>query len=350
MPSLLSSIDEIDAAWLQSVFSAAGKDIPVIRKLRIEALGDGKTGTTVKAVLEYEGNGSVDPATAPSSVVCKFHPADPNQFEIVKSTGIFLAEANAQKLLAEHSEAAVPECYFVAVADDAGEFNLVCEDLSGFCVPGDQIAGCSIDDARTAMAELAKFHRQFWNEPRLESVEWAAQRPEFLDNALEMILDRIKRLLSADQYEVVIQAVPRIHDWLELQPINKTLIHNDCKIDNILFDHRNAKEPKAYLIDFAMVSVGDAASDIAYFLTSSLSPENRLACELDLLKLHSGEIAKKDPSHTFENAVQAYRDNIVSSLFLTLFFAVHVTDTPEARLLLKTLLERNCAAVEHWTP
>lgn len=102
LPELLSSIDEISAEWLQAVFSEAGKDLPAISRVRSDLIGAGNTGITVKTEIEYE-----DPdADAPGSVVCKFHPHDPMKIELIKQHGVFLVEEGAQKLLAEHSEAA----------------------------------------------------------------------------------------------------------------------------------------------------------------------------------------------------------------------------------------------------
>ena len=344
VPELLSSIDQIDAAWLESVFAEAGINAPAICNVRVAPLGAGNTGDTVKAAIEYEAPDTA----APASVVCKFHPADQTQIEAIKSAGVFLTETNVQRLLAEHCEVAIPECYFVAVADDGSQFNMVCEDLSERCELGDQIAGCSIVEAKAAIVELAQLHRQFWNEPRMNDLDWIRPRMPFPENALELLDDRLRQLLTEEQRDIVRWATPRIHDWLALEPDNQTLIHVDCRVDNLLFDHSNANSPQAYLIDFALVSVGDAVADVAYLLTSSLSPKDRLAYETDLLAMHTREIALKDPAYTMDQAMASYRENIVSSLYLTMMAAMRMPDSPHARMLLTRLFERNCAAVQHW--
>ena len=352
MPGLLSCIDQINAEWLQAVLNEAGKDVPTISHVRSEPIGAGNTGITVKTVIEYE----VPDADAPGSVVCKFHPEDPVKAELVKHHGVFFVEEGTQRLLADHSDAAIPECYFVAVSDDGGQFNLVCEDLSAHCKLGDQIAGCSTEEARAAIIELARLHRQFWNEPRLNELEWIRPRMPFPPNAFGLLDEWLKTLLTEEQHNIVRIATPRIHDWLALTPDNQTLIHTDCRVDNMLFDHGHssgnaagaAKSPQAYLIDFALVSMGDAVADVAYLLTSSLSPEDRLASELELLEVHTREIARKDPAWTIEKATQSYRDNIVSSLYLTMMAAMRMPNVVHTRMMLARLFERNCAAVQHW--
>ena len=344
VPELLSSIDQIEARWLESVFAEAEINAPAISNVQVRPLGAGNTGTTVKVSLEYEPSDTA----APASVVCKFHPVDQAKIEAIKSAGVFLTETNVQKLLAERCEAAIPECYFVAVADDGSQFNMVCEDLSEKCELGDQINGCSIVEANAAILELARLHRQFWNEPRLNDLEWIRPRMPFPDNALELLDDRLGNLLTEEQHDVVKLAAPLIPDWLTLEPDNQTLIHVDCRADNLLFDHGDSMSPQAYLIDFALVSIGDAVADVAYFLTSSLSPEDRLACETDLLEMHTREIALKDPAYTIEKAMASYRENIVSSLYLTMIAAMGMPDAPQIRTLLTRLFERNCAALQHW--
>ena len=347
MPELLASIDQIDAPWLDSVFAEAGVDVPTINNISVAPIGAGNTGITVKVSLDYKVLSPAPDTAAPKSVVCKFHPTD-QRIEAIKRAGAFLTEFNAQKLLAENSEAAIPRCYFVAVADDGGQFNMVCEDLSEQCEAGDQIKGCSRNEARAAILELAKLHRQFWKEPGLNDLHWIRPRIPLPENALALLDDRLRKLLTGEQHDIVKQATPRIHDWLGLKPDDETLIHVDCRVDNVLFDHGDAKSPQAYLIDFALVSIGDAVADVAYFLTSSLSPDDRLACEMDMLELHTREIAQKDPAYTFERAMASYRENIVSSLYLTMIAAIGMPDAPQDRMLLTRLFERNCAAVQHW--
>lgn len=345
MPQMISSAKQINAAWLEKIFKEAGKDLPAISSVSVAPIGNGNSGDTVKATIEYAEEA---PASAPLSVICKFPSTIPETFESAKMHGIFITEANALKLVADGSGISVPELYFVDVAEDGGEFNLVCEDLSAFCELGDQIGGCSVKEAEASIIELAKLHRQFWNAPQLSELTWIKPPMPMPPNVLELVNDRLRDLLSEEHHNIVKQGVPLLFEWLKHEPTNTTLIHSDCRVDNILFDNRNASAPKAYLIDFALANIGDATADVAYLLTSSVSPEDRLACEMDLLKIHTQEIAKKDPTYTPDMAVEAYRKNIVSSLYLTVLSALGMPETPHTCLLLKTLFERNCAAVKHW--
>ena len=50
-------------------------------------------------------------------------------------------------------------------------FTLVLEDLAP-AESGDQIAGCSLDQARAAAVNVAGLHAPTWNDPSLRELDW----------------------------------------------------------------------------------------------------------------------------------------------------------------------------------
>lgn len=349
IPVILSSIDSINADWLQTVFHSAGHDTPPILDVRVEPFGHGTSSETVKIHINYAEYDKAVFSAVPRSVVCKFHAKDEHTFEATKSNGIFVTEANMLKLLAAEPEVCMPSCYFVAVADDGGDFNLVMQDLTENCIPGDQISGCSVKEAEATVRALAGLHRRYWNEPLLDKLTWVKPRIPFPSNASALLHERLNRLLDAEQHDCVNDSIPKILDWLGASPKNQTLIHGDCRVDNVLFDVSDKALPRAYLIDFALGGIGDASSDLAYFLTSSLAPEDLSLCEMGLIALHTQYIAEKDNTYTLDQAIESYRKNIFSSLHMTLLSAMHIPDTSHNSQMIAEILGRNCAAIERWT-
>ena len=65
----------------------------------------------------------------------------------------------------------IPRVYFAA-SDETGLSNLVLEDLSTSAVPGDQIAGCSIEEGAAVVRELAVLHRTYWRSSELDGLDW----------------------------------------------------------------------------------------------------------------------------------------------------------------------------------
>ena len=52
----------------------------------------------------------------------------------------------------------------------------------------------------------------------------------------------------------------------------KTLVHGDAKLENVCFDQASAVNADVALVDFQYVGGGVGVKDVAYFLSSCLSP------------------------------------------------------------------------------
>jgi hypothetical protein len=107
-------------------------------------------------------------------------------------------------------------------------------------------------------------------------------------------------------------------------------------------------ETRACLIDWQTVRSGDPQYDVAYFLSGSLSPQDRRACERDLIAEHVRAIFEIDGDYTFEAALESYRFNIVSGLWLTLVASAFIEHSEHNARLLETLVARNTAAIRDW--
>jgi hypothetical protein len=119
-------------------------------------------------------------------------------------------------------------------------------------------------------------------------------------------------------------------------------------VDNILFERGADGGIRACLIDWQTVRSGDPQYDVAYFPSGSLGPEDRRACERDLIADHARMIAEIDPGYTFEAALQSYRFNIVSGLWLTGVASAFIQRTGHNARLLETLVARNVTAIRDW--
>jgi hypothetical protein len=185
-----------------------------------------------------------------------------------------------------------PRLYYSAADDAQQRVVLLLEDLSGGR-QGDELDGCSVDDARLLIDQLAPFHAQWWGDrapasgfpvsgqdPRARQERYAGQVDRFLErycdrlpNALVDVLDRLR-----SQLVVVADA---------LHTREKTLIHADLHLDNVLFEARGDGR-SVMVLDWQTVSVGPPAIDVALFLFGSLSVEDRRTAERELLERYLG--------------------------------------------------------------
>jgi hypothetical protein len=350
-PALLSSVEQIDTHWIQRVLRHAGLDVPRVGLVRTTPIGQGNVSSTVKVRVDY----NADAGDAPRSLIAKFHSQIPEANALVARYGIYAREAAVYTLFGAEPPLQIPRVYLAKVAPDGMSINLVLEDLSDRCRLGDQIAGCGTAEAAAVIDQLARLHRRYLNAAELDDIAWGGERPFANGLAAEtyaagaaLYRERFADRLSSDEFAIIDAFVPLVGHWAAAQPRHRTLVHRDPRVDNVLFATAQDGAPSAYLIDWQCAGVGDPQFDLAYFLTGSLSPEDRRACERDLIGRHAAVLREVDPTYTDEAAFEAYRRNAVSGLEATVAAAVAIPSTPATDALLLALVRRNCAAVADW--
>ena len=350
-PQLLSSVEQIDTNWIQRVLHHAGVAAPRVGLVGTKPIGAGNVSTTVKVSVDY----NADARDAPRSLIAKFHSQIPEANALVARYGIYAREKAVYDLFGAEPPLRTPRLYHANLSPDGMAINLVLEDLSERCVPGDQIAGCGTAEAEAVIAELARMHRHYLGAPGLDAIAWGGERPFMEGMAADtyatgaaIYRERFSGRLSAEEFRVIDAFTPLVAGWAATAPRHRTLVHRDPRVDNVLFARGDDGRPSAYLIDWQCAGVGDPQFDLAYFLTGSLSPEDRRLCERDLIRAHAARMREVDPSYTDEVALDAYRRNAVSGLQATVAAAVAIPSTPATDALLLALVTRNCAAVAEW--
>lgn len=110
------------------------------------------------------------PDNAPKSLVGKF----PSDNEVASATGkemgFYRSEVMLYREAAHRAEIKTPAMY-VAEINPSGDFVLLLEDMAP-AEPGDQMRGCTLNEARMALCEAAKLHAAFWNDTDLMRQDW----------------------------------------------------------------------------------------------------------------------------------------------------------------------------------
>lgn len=146
----------------------------------------------------------------------------------------------------------------------------------------DQIRGLSGSQGERVVDEMAAFHVRWWGDPGLANLDWLPRldgpdRLHNLSTLCEAGWDPLVEILGDDAPAVPAgfgAALPeRLRQALQsLAELPSTLIHCDLRADNLLFD---PDDGTVTLVDWQGCGVGPAAFDLAYFLTQSLSVEDR---------------------------------------------------------------------------
>lgn len=170
---------------------------------------------------------------------------------------------------------------------------LVMADLAelGF-QPGQTSDALSLEQAQKVVEHLAKFHSQFWEKPELLNTHrWLSGFNVSAENWLGSLLavPLMKRGLSlADKLIADKLRKPALNYAANRRKIIKllasgpqTLVHHDCHPGNFFWEGTTPG-----FLDWQLVRMGEGIGDIAYFLATSLTPQNRRAYENQLLKLY----------------------------------------------------------------
>lgn len=227
----------------------------------------------------------------------------------------------------------IPECYFSYHDYYNVRFVMIMEDLSD-CDNGEP-GGFTAIQAKAMLRNLARLHAQFWQASSSDVKLWSYGG--YWLGSKEMSHHKtISRVFESTlkNFPIIQQEIPNVHEFskqlardLDLlttavhirEP--KTLIHGDYKISNIFIDMH--QEPiKPYSIDWQWMGKGCAATDVSYFIYTSLSMEDEgwtfdtsrapvdpdypqyTVHEMDLLRTYHEELVshgiKDYPFHLFE--------------------------------------------------
>lgn len=346
-PQLLDNVSEIDAAWLTKVLTNQGYEGAVVESFEVRPIGAGNLSDTVRVLIKY-----ASPTSAPASLVCKFRCSNPISHAHGVSSGSYLREVGSYSILDSVGTACrVPDLFWVD--GDAENINLVVEDLCEKARAGDQIAGCSVEDASSVVMELAKLHRAFFPMARDTAPAWAMTMADTsgywvdaISRALPIIHELLADRLSPEELAVVEAANVMASAWYNLPVTRATLTHGDPRVDNILFEDLD-DGARAVIIDWQMTGWRNPMHDIAYFLSGSISIKDRRENEELFLKKYA-DIFADVGDYSLKDIREDYRIQLASGLMTTIAAYAVLAFSPAVDRLLIALLRRNIAAVRDW--
>jgi len=340
--------EDVTASWLTAVLGDAGMLAGAsVRDFTVSPVGAGQMGDSFRFRLE------LDPArdSGPHSVVGKFTAAD----EQSRTTGVSMRTAEVEvrfyQQIAPTLGARMAACFFADVDPATARFALLLEDLAPR-VPGDQIAGCGVDEAAAALEELAKVHAGRWADPRLARLEWLNRRDEASRSVLAQVLpllydgfvDRYGSRLGEPVPRVGDRFFPRVGDYLHDRPGPRTVQHADYRADNLLF---GAPGSPVAIVDWQTVTAGPASADVSYFLGGSVGTEQRRRHEEDLLRHYFAALCAAGVSgYRFEELRREYRRHAYAGLVMTVGAAMMVARTDRGDDMFLAMAHRHASHIE----
>lgn len=349
-PALISSLDQVTPEWMQAVFQQAGEAVPRISITGSTRVGHGNLSITGRTAMTYNANAE----NAVRSVICKITTDIAAAVDIAEMQDVYRREAAVYAFFGAHPPFATPRCYWSNAGADGRTLNLVLQDLTEATRVVDQVSGCSQADALSVGAELARLHIAYWNHPTLKTSPWLLDRKLDVARAGEVqraaaiaFRERFAGRIEPDCLEVIDHFASRAEQVILALPGGKALIHGEPRVDNVLFEDGQGG-PRAWLIDWQFASRGSPMFDLAYFLSGSVSPDDRRAIEKQLIASHQAAIVEYDPTYTLGQAREEFKACLPVSLQFSVGAVLAIPSGEKEDRLLLALVERNVAALRDW--
>lgn len=346
-PPILSTPTEATAAWFNNLFADRGAG--EVTGVRSEPVGTGQMAHNERFFLTWSDAAAAAAAGLPETIVGKF-PSPNEDSRAAGARGGYLKEVNFYRMIAPTVAVRTPHAWYAAATQDSTEFTLMLEDLAP-SVQGDQLAGCSIDQARDAVVNLAGLHGPRWNDPTLDDHDWL--RPALDDEGLAFLdaiytdytaqfLDRYADRLTDAHRSVLVPFAERVTDWVARSAHGRGLVHGDYRLDNLLFATTPDSDPVG-AVDWQTVTLGSPPNDLAYFLGNGLDPELRRTHEDDLVAAYHEALCHTHgvAEYPLNTCRYDYRIGSFQGPLITVLGSIAVVVTERGNEMFMAMLDRS---------
>lgn len=331
MTAFPETAEAVTPAWLEAQLRAPGR----ITALSHVAIGTGQVGDTARFSLEWEPAGA-----GPATLAGKFAAADPTSRATAAMLGLYAREVNLYRQLAGRIAVRMPQVFAADINADGSAFVLLFEDL-GPARGGNQLQGCSLADARYAVAQLPGLHAPTWNDPALATAPWLQPVPGATDQVIALypqahavFRERYADARAPDLMAVCDALAARAGRYYRRNPQVRAVCHGDFRLDNLLFDIRGGAEPVA-VVDWQTAAWDCPIKDLAYFLGCGIGSTLRRPHEADLIALYCAEMTRRGVPLDPEAIHARYRLGALHGVATAVFSAAFVvrTDRGDANFL-----------------
>ena len=331
---------DVTSEWLSAVLAAD------VREVDVAPIGTGQTGATYRVSATYASERDL-----PGTFVIKLGAQDDAVRERV-ALG-YLSEVEFYTDVADRMRIPVPECFHSDITDSGADFVLVLADMAP-AVQGDQIAGCTAQEAQLAVEALAGLHGPSWCDPAwlgLSSISMPKPGDEAAAKGLgdvsvmaaDITIDKLGARMSAEDRETLRAAMGSVTPWLLAEPKRFSLMHGDYRLDNMLFD---PDRTSITVVDWQTMGVGLPARDLAYFTATSLAPEVRSEIEEDLVgRYHEALSNYGVTDYDAETCWRDYRLGVIQAPLISGLGFAFAASTERGDEMMLTMFHRGCQAI-----
>jgi hypothetical protein len=338
--TLVPSIDEVDDTWLSKHL-----DLRHVTNLVVTSVGQGQVAHCFRLTIEHDAG--------TSSVIAKVPSTDAVSRATAALQHLYQREVSFYQHLATSIATRTPRCYF-AERDDADNFLLLLEDLSPSAII-DQFVGISLGTARAGLSALAGLHGPTHGRRALHDEAWlrgvATELRPLYDSVLPILfdqfIDRYDARLDEELRTMVLALKERLSLFSEYVTPFPCVTHGDFRTDNLLIDACDGTVALA-VVDWQTVGVTSPLLDVAYFLTTSLSPEDCARHEFELLDYYLAKMHDYGVEISIDLARQEFARYTLQPIVMLVAASVIVEQTQRGDDMFLAMIERALVAATRW--
>lgn len=338
----------VTTIWLTQALRTAGVlGEGVVTGVEWCAIGTGQVGDSARFTLTYDR-----PCAGPATLAGKFPAEDATSRQTAITHGLYAKEVAFYRELARDLAIRTPRALAAEISDEGGEFVLLFEDL-GPARGGNQLAGCSLADARAAVRQLAGLHAPSWGNVAMTGQLWLAPRPDAIafllqayPHATKIFVERYDGQLAPELMAVCLGLGTRIDRWFGRTVAQSCLVHGDYRLDNMLFDIKRGAEPLGVL-DWQTLVVGSGLTDLAYFIGAGVGT-SLAAHEDELFALYLAAMGERGVRLARAEVWDDYRRGVLHGVSTAVFSAAFVERTERGDAMFLDMARGACQlALKH---
>ncbi len=288
------TIEALSKEWLSDVLGTT------VQSFSAEPLGEGVgiLGLVTRVTLQA-GN-------FPATLIAKFPSPVADNRGIADIYNMYWREYVFYTQIADAVPVRAPACYHAEFNQDNNDFVILLEDLKDYRV-GDQVAGCSPEEAELVITGLAQLHASTWQPEQYSDITihnteaQAAGMVAGFGAGWPVVKEMFPQIVGEPTFKAGLPLADKIHALLEkICSAPLCVAHGDLRLDNIFFadDH-------IALVDFQAVCRSAPEHDLAYFVTQSLSDEVRNS--RDWVALYHSKLQDAGISYELDACRERYR-------------------------------------------
>jgi hypothetical protein len=294
-------------------------DLP-ISGVTLTQVGTGQIGDCQRLTFTYS-----EECDGPRTLVAKVPSQDPTSRNAGVALGTYRKEANFYMHLRDKVGIRAPFCHYVDFDDATCEFVLLLEDVAP-AVQGNQLTGCTPDEAALAVDQLPELHAPLWGDAKLDAMTWLSggygEDPDMTANFVGTMLypgfkARYEGRIDEDIVALAERMFPRMGEMYDLGNRPRTLQHSDYRLDNMLFG-TDQGGPPITIVDWQTLAHGYGIADLSYFLGAGLPLEDRRKHEEDLVRMYHEKMNGMGVDLSWDELWWQYRRHTTSGLVMAI--------------------------------